>query len=177
MPAPTPVRAIDRLRKAANLEPVKKQVELSDGSTFEMWVAPLTMAERERAQKQAKSDDANAFRPPTADRQSPRRKRHQAVQRRRNRRAEERSQGQGSPSSDAGDPDRRRRAHRPQELAKELRQDNWLMLQFGVAKELGLSLTKVRTTMTAEELLGWSAYFQILNEDQQKEIEKAKRRR
>ena len=31
--------------------------------------------------------------------------------------------------------------------------------------------------MTAEEMLGWSAYFQILNEDQEKEIEKAKRRR
>ena len=61
MPASIPVRAIDRLRKAANLEPVKKGVELSAGSTFEMWVAPLTMAERERAQKQAKSDDANAF--------------------------------------------------------------------------------------------------------------------
>ena len=57
----TPVRAIDRLRKAANLEPTKKIVELSDGSTFDMWVAPLTMAERERAQKQAKSDDATAF--------------------------------------------------------------------------------------------------------------------
>ena len=56
-----PTRAIDRLRKAANLEPTKKSVELSDGSTFEMWVSPLTMAERERAQKQAKSDDANAF--------------------------------------------------------------------------------------------------------------------
>ena len=26
-----------------------------------MWVAPLTMAERERAQKGAKSDDANEF--------------------------------------------------------------------------------------------------------------------
>lgn len=51
------------------------------------------------------------------------------------------------------------------------------MLQFGVAKELGLSLGQVRNMMTAEELLGWSAYFQILNEDQQKEIEKAKRRR
>jgi cell division inhibitor SulA len=55
------LRAIDRLRKAANLEPTKKVVELSDGSTFEMWVSPMTMAERERAQKQAKSDDANAF--------------------------------------------------------------------------------------------------------------------
>jgi hypothetical protein len=61
MPAPSSLRAIDRLRKAANLEPVKKIVDLSDGTKFEMWVAPLTMAERERAQKQAKSDDANAF--------------------------------------------------------------------------------------------------------------------
>jgi hypothetical protein len=61
MPASIPVRAIDRLRKAANLEPTKKSVELSDGTSFEMWVSPLTMAERERAQKQAKSDDANAF--------------------------------------------------------------------------------------------------------------------
>ena len=40
-----------------------------------------------------------------------------------------------------------------------------------------MSLSEVRTTMTPEELLGWSAYFQILNEDQQKELEKAKRRR
>ena len=53
--------ALDRLRKAANLEPVKKEIELSDGSIFEMYVSPLTMAERERAQKQARSDDANAF--------------------------------------------------------------------------------------------------------------------
>jgi hypothetical protein len=58
---PAALRAIDRLRKAANLEPTKKEVELSDGSTFEMWVTPLTMAERERAQKQAKSEDATAF--------------------------------------------------------------------------------------------------------------------
>ena len=53
--------ALDRLKKAANLEPVKKEVTLSDGSIFEMYVSPLTMAERERAQRQAKSDDANAF--------------------------------------------------------------------------------------------------------------------
>lgn len=51
------------------------------------------------------------------------------------------------------------------------------MLQFGVAKELGMSLSEVRTTMTAEELLGWSAYFQIINEDQEKAMEKARRRR
>ena len=58
---PAQLRAIDRLRKAANLEPAKKVVTLSDGSEVEMWVTPLTAAERERAQKQAKSDDANAF--------------------------------------------------------------------------------------------------------------------
>jgi len=51
------------------------------------------------------------------------------------------------------------------------------MLQFGVAKELGMSLTEVRTAMTPEELVGWSAYFQILNEDQEKQMEKARRRR
>tara|TARA_R100000234_G_scaffold107680_1_gene78853 strand:+ start:62 stop:403 length:342 start_codon:yes stop_codon:yes gene_type:complete len=53
--------ALDRLRKAANLEPRKKEVTLSDGSIFEMYVTPLTMAERERAQRAARSDDANAF--------------------------------------------------------------------------------------------------------------------
>lgn len=61
MPASIPVRAIDRLRKATDLKPTKKEVLLSDGSVFEMWSAPLVMAEREYAQKQAKSDDANAF--------------------------------------------------------------------------------------------------------------------
>ena len=57
----SPLRAIDRLKKAANLEATKKEVELSDGTVFEMWVSPLTMAERERAQKGAKSDNANEF--------------------------------------------------------------------------------------------------------------------
>tara|TARA_R100001460_G_scaffold54575_1_gene93893 strand:- start:77 stop:415 length:339 start_codon:yes stop_codon:yes gene_type:complete len=52
--------ALDRLKKAANLKPVKKVVTLSDGSEFEFWRTPLTMAERERAQKTAK-DDTNAF--------------------------------------------------------------------------------------------------------------------
>ena len=53
--------ALDRLRKAANLEPIKKEVTLSDGSVFEMYVSPLTMAERDRAQRQAKSNDTNLF--------------------------------------------------------------------------------------------------------------------
>jgi len=58
----SPLRAIDRLKKAANLESTKKEVELTDGTVFEMWVSPLTMAERERAQAAIKNkDDMNAM--------------------------------------------------------------------------------------------------------------------
>jgi hypothetical protein len=57
---PSNLSALDRLRKAANLEPKKKEVELSDGSIFEMYVTPLTMAERDRAQRLSK-DDNNSF--------------------------------------------------------------------------------------------------------------------
>ena len=51
--------ALDRLRKAANLEPIKKEITLSDGSIFEMYVTPLTMAERDRAQRLSKDDNNN----------------------------------------------------------------------------------------------------------------------
>ena len=62
-------------------------------------------------------------------------------------------------------------------MSAELRKDNWLMLQFGIAKELGMSLSELKATMTAEEVVGWSAYFQVLNEEQEKEFAKARRRR
>ena len=55
------MRAIDRLRKAANLQATKREVTLSDGTVFEMWVTPLTLAERERIQNGVKLDDANEF--------------------------------------------------------------------------------------------------------------------
>ena len=60
-PASSPMRAIDRLRKAANFEPIRQSVTLADGSEFEFYATPLTAAERERAQKDAKSDSANEF--------------------------------------------------------------------------------------------------------------------
>ena len=50
------------------------------------------------------------------------------------------------------------------------------MLHFGIAKELGKSLTEIRQ-MTMTEILGWSAYFQVLNEDQEKEMQKIRRSR
>ena len=58
---PASSRFIDRLRKAARLEPVKKEIVLASGDEVVMYVSPLTAAERDRARKGARSDDANAF--------------------------------------------------------------------------------------------------------------------
>lgn len=61
MTASGPMSALERLKAAANLKPIRKLVVLSNGDEFELWHRPLTMAQRERAQKSAKSDDAAAF--------------------------------------------------------------------------------------------------------------------
>lgn len=54
-------RLIDRLVKSARLDPVLKVVELSTGDIIEMYVKPLTAAERDRAKKDARSEDPTAF--------------------------------------------------------------------------------------------------------------------
>ena len=54
-------RFIDKLKKAARLDPAKKEIQLASGDTVVMWVTPLTASERERAKKDARSDDPNAF--------------------------------------------------------------------------------------------------------------------
>lgn len=62
--APSPastIRAIDRLRKAANFEPIKQEVILANGDEFVFYATPLTASEREKAQKDAKSDTASDF--------------------------------------------------------------------------------------------------------------------
>jgi len=52
-----------------------------------------------------------------------------------------------------------------------------MMLSFGVAKELGYTVQELHEKLTVEELLGWSAYFSIVNDEQNKAMEAAKRRR
>jgi hypothetical protein len=52
---------LSRLKKAANLTPVKRTVKLNDGSDFEFYSAPLTMSERERAQEMPGGNDPNGF--------------------------------------------------------------------------------------------------------------------
>ena len=54
-------RALDRLKQSVNMASTRRAVELPDGTEFEFWMTPLTLAERGRAQKQAKSDDATDF--------------------------------------------------------------------------------------------------------------------
>jgi polyphosphate kinase 2 (PPK2 family) len=44
------------------------------------------------------------------------------------------------------------------------------MLQLGVAKELGYSLVRLKSEITMEELLLWSAYFDVTNEEQERRM-------
>lgn len=53
--------ALEKLKKAANLTLQKRSVELNDGTEFVFYSKPMTMSERERAQKGIKSDDTNGF--------------------------------------------------------------------------------------------------------------------
>ena len=59
-------------------------------------------------------------------------------------------------------------------LKQQLEKDNLLMLQFSIAKELGMTLARLRQEMTLEELLGWSCFFQISNEQQQKAMKRGR---
>jgi hypothetical protein len=44
------------------------------------------------------------------------------------------------------------------------------MLQLGVAKELGYTLAKLNKEITLEELLIWSSYFELQNEEQERRM-------
>jgi hypothetical protein len=47
-------------------------------------------------------------------------------------------------------------------------------LQLSIAKELGYSLVRLNQEVTMEEMLLWSAYFELQNEEQERRM---KRRR
>lgn len=51
-----------------------------------------------------------------------------------------------------------------------------MLLSFAVAKELGMTLTRLWSEITPEELLGWSAYFGYLNQQQEQAMKRARRR-
>lgn len=54
-------RAIDILAKAANFTPIRQEIVLANGDEFVFFAAPLTSSEREKAQKNTKSDSTNDF--------------------------------------------------------------------------------------------------------------------
>jgi hypothetical protein len=53
--------ALDRIKKAVSLKPQRKSVELPDGSEFEYYAPPITLAQRARAQKLAGDDNPTNF--------------------------------------------------------------------------------------------------------------------
>ena len=55
------MRALDRLKQSVSMKAGRRSVELPDGTEFEFWMTPLTLAERAKAQKQARSEDATDF--------------------------------------------------------------------------------------------------------------------
>jgi len=50
------------------------------------------------------------------------------------------------------------------------------MLSFGVAKELGYTVQELHQRITMEELLGWAAYFSVINRRQEAAMKAAQRR-
>jgi len=49
------------------------------------------------------------------------------------------------------------------------------LLQLGIAKELGYSLVRLNQEVTMEELLLWSAYFDVTNEEQERRMKQRRR--
>jgi polyphosphate kinase 2 (PPK2 family) len=49
------------------------------------------------------------------------------------------------------------------------------MLQMCVAKELGYTLIRLKSELTMEELLLWSAYFDVTNEEQERRMKQRRR--
>jgi hypothetical protein len=52
-----------------------------------------------------------------------------------------------------------------------------MMLCFGIAKELGMTVARLLAETTVEEILGWSAYFEILNDAQKRAMEDSRQGR
>jgi len=46
---------------------------------------------------------------------------------------------------------------------------------FSLAKELGMTVSQLSNDLTMEELIGWSAYFSLKNEESEKEQDKVQR--
>ena len=53
--------ALEELKAAVSMASVRKAIPLPNGKDFEFYMTPMTLAERERAKKMSKADDATDF--------------------------------------------------------------------------------------------------------------------
>mgnify|MGYP001377987508 CR=1 FL=1 len=53
--------ALEELKAAVSMASVKKAIPLPNGKDFIFYMTPMTLAERERAKKMAKTDDSTDF--------------------------------------------------------------------------------------------------------------------
>lgn len=56
-----PMRALEKLKASVSMKPQRRALELPNGEEFEFFMTPVTLAERQRAQRSAKTDDATDF--------------------------------------------------------------------------------------------------------------------
>ena len=50
---------------------------------------------------------------------------------------------------------------------------DWFFI-YALAKELGMTVAQLCQTMTQEELVGWAAFFELKNEEEEKAMQNAK---
>lgn len=55
------MNALERLKKTVSMKATRRVVTCPDGTEFDYWAPPITLAQRAKAQKAAGSDDATAF--------------------------------------------------------------------------------------------------------------------
>ena len=58
----------------------------------------------------------------------------------------------------------------------QLNKDNYLYLQFFIAENLGITLDYLKNNMTLEEMYGWSAYFTLKGEREEKAYQDAQKK-
>ena len=168
--------ALARLKKGANFTPTKRTVKLVDGSVFEFYAAPLNMAEREAAQSMPGGDDVNGFGlnllvNKAMDENGQRLFAAGEIAELKNEVLD--SDLQAMMLAVIQNPEEKQTDMKSTE--KELSKDNLLLLQLGVAKQLGYSLAKLNQEITLEELMIWSAYFELCNEDQERRMKQRHR--
>ena len=62
-------------------------------------------------------------------------------------------------------------------IKEQLSKDNQLLAELVIAKELHMTLVQLREVMTPGELALWHAFLTLQQEEKQKAMEKARRRR